>query len=157
MIGMKWVISLLLLLLFVTGCSQASKPSAPKNQTNIQQTKSTSKADHLVNLATRVKGVKKASAVVVNKVAVVGITVDDKLERSRVGTIKYSVAESLKEDPLGATAFVTADPGLVQRIREMNEDIRNGRPIAGITEELADITGRLIPQTPTDIRPKQQR
>lgn len=155
---MKWVISLSLLLLFLTGCSQASKSSPPENQTNIQQTtRSTSKADHLVNLATRVKGVKKATAVVVNKVAVVGITVDDKLERSRVGTIKYSVAESLKEDPLGATAFVTADPGLVQRIREMNEDFRKGRPIAGIAEELADITGRLIPQTPTDIRPKQQR
>lgn len=153
---MKLVISLFLLLMFVTGCSQASQPAPPQNQTNIQQTRSTSKADHLAQLATRVKGVEKATAVVVNKIAVVGISVDEKLERSRVGTIKYSVAESLKEDPLGATAFVTADPDLVQRVREMNEDIRNGRPIAGIVEELADITGRLIPQTPTDIRPKQQ-
>jgi YhcN/YlaJ family sporulation lipoprotein len=154
---MKWVISLLSLILLVTGCSQASKSSTHENQTHIQQSRSTTKADHLVQLATRVKGVKGATAVVVNKVAVVGIDVDDKLERSRVGTIKYSVAESLKEDPLGATALVTADPDLVQRIREMNEDIRKGRPIAGIAEELADITGRIIPQSPLDIHPKPKQ
>ena len=137
--SMKWVLLLLLIISLITGCGQINHSTSQGGQAKVQQTESssannknyTASADHLADLACRIKGVKKATALVVNKVAVVGITVDDKLERSRVGTIKYSVAEALKEDPRGATALVTADPGLVQRIREMNDDIHKGHPIAG--------------------------
>lgn len=159
---MKWVFSFFLILFLTAGCNQANQPSSHGGKVKVQQTEPSpakrldmkTKADHLAQLARRVRGVKKASAIVINKVAIVGITVDPKLERSRVGTIKYSVAEALKSDPQGATALVTADPGLVQRVREMNEDFRKGRPIAGIAKELADIAGRIIPQTPSDIGTK---
>jgi len=113
-------------------------------------------ADHLVKLALSVPNVKKATAVVIGNYAVVGIDVDANLDRPRVGTIKYTVAEALREDPLGAKALVTADPDLVQRLKELNEDIKRGRPIAGLAEELADIVGRIIPQVPKDVRPKEE-
>ena len=90
------------------------------------------------------------------KWAVVGIDVNAHLDRPEVGVIKYSVAEALKEDPQGANAIVTADPDIVQRLREMNADIRQGRPIAGIAEELADIVGRLIPQLPRDVKQREE-
>ena len=41
-------------------------------------------------------GVNDATAVVVGKYAIVGIDVKAKLDRTRVESIKYSVAESLK-------------------------------------------------------------
>ncbi len=113
------------------------------------------KADRLVQLATRVKKVKGATAVVLGNMSVVGISIDPALDRPDVGVIKYSVAEALKHDPQGATAIVTADPGIVQRLREMSEDIRGGRPLMGITEELADIVGRIIPQMPQSVRNKE--
>ena len=42
-------------------------------------------------------------------------------------------------------------------LKEVSEDIRNGKPIQGILNELADISGRLMPEIPADlINPKSQ-
>jgi len=107
----------------------------------------------LVKLASDVPGVRDATAVVFGKYAIVGIDVDSKLERSQVGTIKYSVAESLKHDPYGAESIVVADPDITARLKEIAADIRNGKPGQGIVRELADIAGRLMPEIPKNIVP----
>lgn len=108
-------------------------------------------AERLVTLATKIDKVNDATAVVVGRWAVVGIDLDATLDRSEVGTVKYSVAEALKADPVGAYAIVTADVDINQRLREMNQQIRDGQPIQGIMEELADIVGRLMPQFPRNV------
>ena len=74
------------------------------------------------------------------------------MDRSEVGSIKYSVAESLKNDPHGARAMIVADPDVNARLKEIGEDIRKGEPIEGIMNELADIAGRLIPEVPADLK-----
>lgn len=166
---MKKHVLFLLAILTLAGCgpNNATNPQSPENQTQtqrVQQTapqpqrpqNATATADRLAKLATSVPRVDGATAVVLGKTAIVGINVDDRLDRARVGTIKYSVAEALRKDPQGATALVTADPGIVQRLREMNEDIGRGRPIAGLAEELADIAGRLVPQAPTRVPERNQ-
>ncbi|RXT14982.1 YhcN/YlaJ family sporulation lipoprotein [Ammoniphilus sp. CFH 90114] len=107
-------------------------------------------AERLAKLATGVPNVNDATVIVFGNTAIVGIDVRAKLDRPRVGTIKYTVAEALRKDPEGAAAIVVADPDIVQRIREMNQDIQRGRPIAGFAEELADIVGRFMPQLPRD-------
>lgn len=106
---------------------------------------------HLVTLATSIHGVNDATAVVLGKYAIVGIDVNKDLDRSEVGSIKYTVAESLKHDPHGARAVVVADPDINARIKELGEDINNDRPLQGIINELADIAGRVIPEIPADI------
>ncbi len=160
--------------LLLTACMSGNKPPAnqaapqPNQQVphtqRVQQTapqptynqSSQATADRLVQLATRVKKVNGATAVVIGKMAVVGINVDPHLDRPEVGVIKYSVAEALKEDPQGATAIVTADPDIVQRLREMTADIRRGHPVSGFAEELADIVGRIMPQLPRDVRKREE-
>ena len=77
------------------------------------------------------------------------------MERSRVGTIKYSVAEAFRKDPYGINAVVTADIDLAQRLNEIGDDIRLGRPAAGFAEEMADIMGRIVPQVPRDVKPQE--
>lgn len=114
-------------------------------------------ADRLVELATQLEHVNDATAVVVGGYAVVGIDVDAELDRSEVGTIKYSVAEALKADPLGAYAIVTADADTNYRLREMYRDIQEGRPIAGVMDELAAIVGRLMPQVPRNVPDPKNR
>lgn len=114
----------------------------PRNSQQVSQ--------HLVELVTGIPGVEDATAVVLGRYAVVGIDVDSKLDASRTGTIKYSVAEALKKDPYGANAVVTADPDTVQRLREMGRQIRQGHPIGGIIRELSAIVGRLMPQVPNN-------
>lgn len=105
----------------------------------------------LVELSTSIPNVHDATAVVIGRYAIVGIDVNSKIERSQVGSIKYSVAESLKEDPYGARAIVIADADTNQRLKEIAADIEKGRPIQGIMEELADVAGRLMPEIPADM------
>jgi len=112
-------------------------------------------AAHLEALAKSVPQVNGAHCVVMGNTAIVGIDVNEKLDRSRVGTIKYSVAEALRKDPYGKYAIVTADMDLAQRIREIRADIGRGRPISGFAEELADIMGRIVPQMPQDVMPRK--
>lgn len=126
------------------------KQTAPIPQKNVN---STQVADRLEQLAVSIPQVKSATCVVIGNTAVVGIDVAGDLERSRVGTIKYSVAEALRKDPYGANAIVTADMDIASRLREMRQDIRNGRPVAGFAEEMADIIGRIVPQLPQNIQP----
>lgn len=171
---MKLLPVVLCLGLLLAGCNVSNQPpanqaapqpdQAPPRSQRVQQTSPSprydqspqAKAERLVRLATGVKNVKDATAVVAGRWAVVGIDVDAHLDRSEVGVIKYSVAEALKEDPQGASALVTADPDIVQRLREMAADIRRGRPVAGVAEELADIVGRIIPQAPRDVQQQEQ-
>jgi YhcN/YlaJ family sporulation lipoprotein len=106
---------------------------------------------HLVNLTTHIPNVDDAAAVVVGRYAIVGIDVNDNMERSEVDTVKYTVAEALKKDPHGARAIVVADPDITARLKEISLDIQNGQPIQGIFNELSDITGRVIPEVPADM------
>jgi len=115
-------------------------------------------SQRLVKLATSIPNVNDATAVVIGRYAIVGIDVNSKLERTQVGSIKYSVAESLKKDPYGAKSIVVADADTTQRLREISTDIKKGRPIQGIMEELADVAGRLMPEVPGDlITPNPQK
>jgi YhcN/YlaJ family sporulation lipoprotein len=165
---------LLSMSLLLSACMSANKPpanqAAPQPNQPVPQTQRVKQtepqpqynqsaqatAQRLVQIASRVRNVNDATAVVIGKWAVVGIDVKAQLDRPEVGVIKYTVAEVLKEDPQGANAIVTADPDIVQRLREMNADIRRGRPIAGFAEELADIVGRLMPQLPRDVKQREE-
>lgn len=149
-------------LLIITGCNNNNKEVAENQNQNIVQVKNTNIpevdrstgqdiAQHLVDLTTSIPNVKDATAVVLGPFAFVGIDVDSDMERSQVGSLKYTVAESLKKDPHGARAVVIADPDITARLKEIAEDIENGAPIQGIANELADISGRLMPEIPADI------
>ncbi|WP_435924914.1 YhcN/YlaJ family sporulation lipoprotein [Paenibacillus sp. DYY-L-2] len=172
---MRIWISLLLTVFVLTGCGAATKKASPspQNQANqVPRVQSTNDGTvnpganrtgllpqkerqiHLEQLAKRVPGVNGAHVVVMGNTAVVGIDVDAKLERARVGSIKYTVAEALRKDPQGAGAVVTADVDLNQRIAEIGRKIAEGRPIAGLATELADIIGRIVPQVPDNTMPK---
>ncbi|WP_339306733.1 YhcN/YlaJ family sporulation lipoprotein [Paenibacillus sp. FSL R5-0519] len=111
--------------------------------------------NHLKALAKQVEGVKDANCVILGNTAVVGIDVDGELERARVGTIKYAVAEALRKDPEGVDSIVTADADVTERIKEIGEHIRQGHPISGFASELADMVGRIIPQLPKDVKVRQ--
>ncbi|WP_431799545.1 YhcN/YlaJ family sporulation lipoprotein [Halobacillus andaensis] len=92
-----------------------SDPVEPEDKTT-QET-----ARHLARLAVEVPDVKDATALVAGNYAVVGIDVDKDLDRSRVGVIKYSVAEALEDDPDGKNAVIVADADGVERIRDLGE------------------------------------
>ncbi|MEC1846163.1 YhcN/YlaJ family sporulation lipoprotein [Bacillus amyloliquefaciens] len=108
-------------------------------------------AKHLVEVTEKIPGITDATAVVLGRYSVIGIDVYDNLERSKVESIKYTVAQALKNDPYGANAVVVADPDTVSRLRGMASDIKAGRPVSGILDELAAIVGRVMPEVPNDV------
>lgn len=132
------------------GTVRTQQASPPITQENRQAV-----TERLENLVKGIPHVNNATCVIVGHTAIVGIDVDGKMERSRVDTIKYSVAEALRKDPYGINAFVTADMDLGDRIQSIRDQIKNGQPVAGFAEELGKIIGRIIPQLPRDISPKQ--
>lgn len=150
-------------IILLGACQQQKKPEAldkqdgrqhlvrvsdsSKKKTN-QARPSTDVAQHLVNVTEHVADVNDATAIVIGRYAVVGIDVKDDLDRSKVETIKYSVAKALRNDPEGANAVVVADPDTVSRLKEMGKEIQAGRPVSGIMDELAAIVGRVMPEMP---------
>ncbi|MDQ0416357.1 YhcN/YlaJ family sporulation lipoprotein [Croceifilum oryzae] len=155
-----------------TGCNQDNKPpsnnASPKAQNiSYQQTapdtslpakrsKVKNDSDHLVQLAKQVPQVKEASAILLGKYAVVAIDVNPDLDSARVGTVKYAVAQALRDDPKGKSALVTADVDLLHRIKKMNEEISQGRPIAGIMSELGSIVARIAPQPSNEVKKRER-
>ncbi|MDV2582270.1 YhcN/YlaJ family sporulation lipoprotein [Alkalibacillus haloalkaliphilus] len=111
-------------------------------------------AERLSRIASDVNEVQRATAVVFGSYTVVGIDVTDDLDRSRVGSVKYTVAEAIKDDPYGHYAFVMADGDVVSRLNEINRGIQEGRARHVIVDEIANLVGRYVPETPpTDQRP----
>ncbi|CAM3433671.1 YhcN/YlaJ family sporulation lipoprotein [Marinicrinis lubricantis] len=152
-------------LLTLFGCGNANEASPNQGQdgqkVRVKQTVPPKKeikdaesvAQRLESIAEQVPDVNSANCVVFGDTAIVGINVNQDLERSRVGTVKYSVAEALRKDPYGVHAVVTADIDINGRLKELRDEIRKGRPIAGFAEEMADIMGRIIPQMPKNVSP----
>lgn len=149
-------------MLFV-GCNQNNSESSPRSekqppdntieQSSYQQEHTLTNeqiASHLAKVASEVPNVHDATAVVVGPYAVVGIDIDDMAERSRVGTIKYSVNEALEHDPYGRTAVVIADADMMTRLKEMRQQLQEGKPIQGIVDELATIVSRYMPAFPKE-------
>jgi YhcN/YlaJ family sporulation lipoprotein len=162
MFNVKVYLVLIISLFLLFGCNNRDDDVA-QNQNNIVNVKNSTIQNvdkqtgqqiskHLADLATSIPKVNDATAVVLGRYALVGIDVNQDLDRSEVGSIKYSVAESLKNDPHGARAIIIADPDINARLKEIGEDIQRGEPIEGVMNELADIAGRVIPEVPADIK-----
>lgn len=155
-------ILLLVSILLMVGCQQQDKENAlpdKENQDQFINVKNSSPqqndnlnngqiADRLANIAGDVPSVNDATAIVAGPYTVVGIDVDKDLDRSRVGTIKYSVGEALRHDPYGKTAVVVADADVMERIRGMGDKISQGHPVQGVVDELSAIVGRYMPEFP---------
>ncbi|MBM7647264.1 YhcN/YlaJ family sporulation lipoprotein [Bacillus ectoiniformans] len=168
---MKILYSFVLLLFILAGCSQKEEIGYQTDDDRTQpyqistkdnQVKETNRqsfqdiSERLAATAKEMPNVSDATAVAVGRYAIVGIDVDDQLERSEVGSIKYTVAEALKNEPHGASAMVVADPDLYARLKELAQDFRNGQPIQGIANELADIAGRAMPEIPGNLTPVKE-
>jgi YhcN/YlaJ family sporulation lipoprotein len=161
MFNMKVYLFLFISLFILFGCNNRDDDVAQNQNNMVNVNNSTIQnvdkqtgqqiSKHLADLATSIPKVNDATAVVLGRYAIVGIDVNKDLDRSEVGSIKYSVAESLKNDPHGARAIVIADPDINARLKEIGEDIQKGEPLEGIINELADIAGRVIPEVPADI------
>ncbi|AST00073.1 MULTISPECIES: YhcN/YlaJ family sporulation lipoprotein [Geobacillus] len=157
-----WLAVFFLPLLIFSGCAFGNDHEANEPNRSLVRVKNTVDehvenksgqeiARRLAEIADRVPNVHNAAAIVVGKYAIVGIDVGANMDASRVGTIKYSVAEALQKDPYGANAIIVADPDLYTRVRNIGRQIDEGRPVQAFMNEIADIVGRVMPEVPSDL------
>jgi YhcN/YlaJ family sporulation lipoprotein len=151
---------LVLIAITITACKDNDEAGNNNDTNNFLQVKNseieeeekdmsnTEMAEHLAHIASNIPGVNHATAVVLGPYSVVGIDVDKELDRTRVGTIKYSVAEALKQDTHGNNTMVVADGDVMERIRRLSEKVRQGHPEDAIVDELAALIGRYMPEVP---------
>lgn len=169
---MRYIYLVFIMVILFVGCSQKKRTKelnnseAPPNE--VEQTANKNDmmqtneeiAEHLASIANDVPNVHDAAAIVAGPFTVVAVDIDDMTERERVGTIKYSVTEALQHDPYGRTAVVIADADIMTRVQEMGTAIRNGEPVKGVTDELANIVSRYIPTMPPEeqnIKPEDEQ
>ncbi|KAB8138617.1 YhcN/YlaJ family sporulation lipoprotein [Gracilibacillus oryzae] len=164
---MKYILLIVMsAIVVICGCQQTNQNNQASPDNNIVNVENSNaepikplnnqeKAKHLANLASKVPNVNNATALITNRGAIVSIDVNDELDRSHVGSVKYSVLEALQHDPNGENAIIVADPDIYERMKGMSTKIQEGHPIEAITEELANITGRLMPELP--INEKQSK
>lgn len=157
---LRFLVTLLLPLLFLVSCNteNALENSAKTEEISNQEETVTNNqiAEHLASVAGKVPGVDSATALVAGSYAIVGIDVEDQLDSSRVGTIKYSVTEALRTDPYGKTAVVMADPDIMERIKTLREKIGQGEPTQAVFDEIASLVARIFPLLPKEDQPIEQ-
>ncbi|MET3682003.1 YhcN/YlaJ family sporulation lipoprotein [Alkalibacillus flavidus] len=125
---------------------QVEDSETPQNRDHSNQ----DAAKRLSQIASETEEVEQATALVFGRYTIVGIDVTDDLSRSRVGSVKFTVAEALKDDPYGHYAFVVAGGDVVARIQEINRGIQNGEARHVIINEIANLVSRYIPETPPE-------
>lgn len=117
--------------------------TAPGQNQNVQATT----ADRVVRLVNAMPEVKGSYALVVGNVAMVGVDMRDRLSGDKENELKDRIsAETKRQMPELAEVWVTADPDLVTRIRDLASRIGHGEPITGFFEEISEIAKKLQPQ-----------
>jgi YhcN/YlaJ family sporulation lipoprotein len=108
-----------------------------------------SQADNVARACERVQGVDNATAVVSGNTAYVGIDMKTGNARANndIAGIKRQCAQQIKAaNPNVTTVYVSADADFIDRIRRIGDGVRNGRPVDGFRNELAELVRRLTPE-----------
>ncbi|MFC7061340.1 YhcN/YlaJ family sporulation lipoprotein [Halobacillus seohaensis] len=168
---MKFIFIIIGCLLFLMGCQQQEEDSLLQEKSNTntnmqyvtnsdpvtpEKKSNQETARYLAKLAAKVPDVQDATALVVGNYATIGIDVDKDLDRSRVGIVKYSVAEAVKDDQYGKDALIIADADGVERIRDLGDKMAKGHPIEAVTDELSQIVARYLPEGPVEESPSEE-
>ncbi|HEU4963433.1 MAG TPA: YhcN/YlaJ family sporulation lipoprotein [Bacilli bacterium] len=103
-------------------------------------------ADYIADTVNRIPGVERSAVLLTGKTALVGVDLSKDISGSKIDTIKYSVKEAAENTGTGYNAIVTADVDTVTRVRELIAGAKAGKPIDSVSDEIADIISRLLPE-----------
>lgn len=106
----------------------------------------TQQADEIANVVTRIQGVERAAVLLTGKTALIGIDLADNISGSKIDTIKYSVKEAAERTGKGYRAIVSSDIDTITRTRQLINGVKQGKPVSTVSDEIADIVSRLLPE-----------
>ena len=94
----------------------------------------------------QVAQVKDARTVISEKMAYVSVAIDETADTAESATLKEEISQVVKKtDAEIDTVYVMEDADTFTRMKEIGEDIANGKPISGFAEELQNLFVRVTP------------
>ena len=100
-------------------------------------------ADAVVKDVTQVKD---ARTVISEKMAYVSVSIDETADSDQSAALKDQISEVVKKtDTEIETVYVMEDADTFTRMKEIGEDIANGKPVSGFAEELENMFVRVTP------------
>ncbi len=103
-------------------------------------------AERLEKMAERIPDVNDATVITFGNTVLIGLDINNKLDRTKADTVKYAVAHALRNQGRGKNVLVTADADLGKRILNVRNGVMKGKPVSSFATELGDIIGRIAPQ-----------
>jgi len=95
----------------------------------------------------RIKQVRSASVIIIDNSVIVGVKIPQGLETKMTFELKREIEKKVREIQSSINnVTVTADPELIERIKEISDQTAAGEPVIAYTREIAEIL-RLIPQS----------
>lgn len=147
-----WLVGVVVMALLIgVACSPAQKPTPqapsvePKTYGNQSPPSGTAPvmpanlADSIANDVADMEGVKSAYVFVVGRTAFVGVNLDQEMDDAKVDSLKKQIANEIKRNDRITQVMISADPDLVEQIR----DIAEGR---STPDAIGDLYTRLKPE-----------
>jgi len=103
-------------------------------------------ADEATKNITDLKEVESASVLVTNRNAYVAAVLEGKGKKELTKDVEKKIADQVrKSDGSIRNVYVSVNPDFVDRMEGYTNDIRDGRPVAGIFDEFTEVVQRLFP------------
>lgn len=91
--------------------------------------------------------IRRANVFVTDSTAYVAVDIPNLAQGQLTDAIKNAVADEVRRvDPSIKQVYVSADPDVFTRFQQYGNDIRAGRPIAGIFDQFTEMVRRVFPQ-----------
>ncbi|MGI6113894.1 MAG: YhcN/YlaJ family sporulation lipoprotein [Mahellales bacterium] len=105
------------------------------------------RADRIASRLANLNDINRATVVISNRTALVGVEISDRLRGRMTTAQKRKIEDEVKNvDNSINTVVVTAEPDLFTRIKNIADDIGRGRPLSGFTSEINELVNRIKPQ-----------
>ena len=117
--------------------------TAAMNDNTALHTRAEKIADAIVK---DIDAVKDARVIISDKMAYVSVSITETADANLAATLKEEIGQVVKKtDTQIEDVYVMEDADTFTRMNEMVNDIANGHPISGFTDELKNMFTRVIP------------
>ncbi|WP_425446973.1 YhcN/YlaJ family sporulation lipoprotein [Dethiothermospora halolimnae] len=104
------------------------------------------RADRIANKITTMDNVDRATVIITGDTALVGVDMNGNTTGNMTTTVENDIKKMVKNtDNQIDNVSVTTDPDLFDRLDNIYESTRNGRPVSGFADEIEEIMRRITP------------
>lgn len=122
-----------------------SKTNNIANTNNVSSDLS-QKATQIAKDINSIEGVKKSTVIITGQTALIGLDLTNNLNDEQIANVKKLAEAKAKNSNNGIkNAAITASPEIVQRITNLATDIKDGKPISSLADELKTLIRRVTP------------